>query len=291
MSFAKRLQKALGGEDPRVADDVEREAAEELRRVRGPAAGPGGAGPSAPGMKPPSGPPGAPGAGTPGAPGASKPAAPSSPATGSGASGGGSPAPSPGAMSSAPEAPGPPPTAPGSAPTSFTAPSSGEAATPEEERQALNEMALEDLGGTAAEGGLRVDPAQAEAMRDRALAQYMQRKEEFDRFRQEQAERGGQGETQQSGGQSRGGAQPERAQQARLSAAQRWAHNSDEEDPELDELQQRLGDLPGMTRTKMEALLNEFDSIEALEQAGEDDVVQVDGIGQRLAAKIVKGLQ
>ena len=46
-----------------------------------------------------------------------------------------------------------------------------------------------------------------------------------------------------------------------------------------------------MTRTKLEALLNEFDSIETLEQASEDELVQVDGIGQRLAAKIVRALQ
>lgn len=294
MSFTKRLRQVMGGEDPRAAD-VQREAAEELRRARGPASGPGGGGPSsAPGAaaRPSAGPPpapGPPGSGPPSAPGPSGSGPPRAPGPSSP-----SPSPAPESGSGGPEV-SPPPEAPagpsagpggsggpgGGAAPPFAAPSSGEPATPEEERQALNEMALEDLGGPAAAGGgLQVDPAEAEAMRDRALAQYLQRKEEFDRFREREARR--------SGGER---AQPQQAAApSQRSQPQPAQPQQPEEDPELDELQQRLGDLPGLTRTKMEALLNEFDSVEALEQAGEDEIFQVDGIGQRLAGKIVRAL-
>jgi len=287
MSFTKRLREALGGEDPRETD-VERQAAEELRRARGPAGGPGAAGaPSPPG----SGPPGQPSSPPPGGSSFNAPAPPSGPAPGPNNTPPPGPQPGPG-TSPPPEAPTPPSASPGGAPAPVSSSSPGEAATPEEERQALNEMALEDLGGSAADGGLQVDPAQAEAMRDRALAQYMQRKEEFDRFRQQEAQRRDRQQTQSEPSQTqpRGQQGPMRLQNS-AQALQGQAQPQTEEDPELDELHERLGALPGVTRTKLEALLNEFDSIEALEQASEDELVQVDGIGQRLAAKIVRALQ
>lgn len=334
MSFGKKLRQALGGEDPRAAD-AQKEAADELRRVQsssrpgGPAAGgpgPGGpASPSGPGQGPtgPASGPASPPAGgpptrpnpppspspsgrsapPPSGPGTapSSPSAPSEPdppppPVGRGPKPSASPAPEgPGIRSGAgaPSAPSGP--SGGAAPPPFAAPSSGQELTPDEERQALNEMALEDLGGPAADGGgLQVNPVEAEAMRDRALAQYMQRKEEFDRLRQRQAQRQAQAQPEPQAD------EPTPAPQARRQAAPRSqsrtqartrTEDAEPIQPEGGSVEDKLGDIPGLGPAKIRALLKEFTSFEELQQAGEEDLVQVTGIGQQLAREIVRNIR
>lgn len=142
--------------------------------------------------------------------------------------------------------------------------------TPEEERQALNEMALEDHGGFfAQQGGLQVDPAEAEAMRDRALAQYLQRQEDFDRFRQQEAERKSWEQTVEVE------LEPE----------------PEPEPDDVDDIEERLAAVPGLGPAKIKALLQEFDSLQELQQADEEDLVAVNGIGERLATEIVRALR
>lgn len=327
MSFGKRLRQALGGEDPR-ASDAQKEAADELRRVQSSArpGGPGPGGPPAGGPSPggPASPPGpsqGPAGGPPPRPNSPPPPSPSArsgPASRPG------PAPSPPPPSSEPDPPPPPvgrdpepsaspapegpgirsgagapsgPSAPsgGAAPPAFAAPSSAQELTPDEERQALNEMALEDLGGPAADGGgLQVNPAEAEAMRDRALAQYMQRKEEFDRLRQRQAQRQAQEQPEPQAD------EPAAAPQASGHAASRSQSRTQARtrtgdagpvQPGSESVEDKLADIPGLGPAKIRALLKEFTSFEELQQAGEEDLVQVTGIGQQLAREIVRNIR
>lgn len=351
MSFSKRLLRALGGDDPR-ANDAQKEAADELRRVQSsarpggpPPGGPGagGPGPSSPG---PGGPgPGGPGSGGSAGPGPSGPApgpsrTPSpapSPRPSTGPSGpppsarstrtpsdpGGppppSPSPPPGPDPSARPTPGPDPSAGptpegpgirsgagaspgGAAPPPFAAPgSTGQALTPEEERRALNEMALDDLGGPAAYGGgLQVNPAEAESMRDRALAQYMQRKEEFDRFREREAQRHAAQQPESSAedsapqlaarrqGQAAFGPQP--GSQTR-STAKKARSGQPDPAPEGGSIEEQLAEVPGLGPAKIRALHKEFGSLDELQQAGEEDLLEVTGIGQQLAREILRALR
>lgn len=164
-------------------------------------------------------------------------------------------------------------------------------------------MALEDLGGPAAHGGgLQVNPVEAEAMRDRALAQYMQRKEEFDRLRQRQAERQArdqpepepepQAEPQADGpavgpqAQRKAAARPQSRTQARTTT-----EDAGPVQPEEESVEAKLADVPGLGPAKIRALLKEFTSFEELRQAGEEDLVQVTGIGQQLAREIVRNIR
>lgn len=332
MSFGKKLRQALGGDDPRAAD-AQKEAADELRRVQsssrpgGPPAGgpsPGGpaspSGPAGPGSgpaSPPSGgppprpnpppspspsgrsapPPSRPGA-APSPPPASSEPGPPPPPVGRGPEPSASPAPEgPGIRSGAgaPSAPSAP--SGGAAPPPFAAPSSGQELTPDEERQALNEMALEDLGGPAAHGGgLQVNPVEAEAMRDRALAQYMQRKEEFDRLRQRQAQRQAEDQPQPQtevpdpGSQTQTQGQVAPRSQPRAQARTR-TEDAEAVQPDSESVEDKLADIPGLGPAKIRALLKEFTSFEALQQAGEEDLVQVTGIGQQLAREIVRNIR
>lgn len=151
-------------------------------------------------------------------------------------------------------------------------------------------MALEDLGGPAGHGGgLQVDPNEAETMRDRALAQYLQRKEEFDRFREREAQR--QAEQQPE---TQADEPPPAPKAARQTGARAQARSTEKKakpgsggDGTVEE---RLAEVPGLGPAKITALLREFGSLEELEQAGEDDLVQVTGIGQQLAREIVRTL-
>lgn len=285
MSFGKKVRRTLFGEEPRVSD-AEKEAADELRRVRGTGGTPGGPSPggAAPGASPP-GP--APGAG---------PAPPPGPSPGPPSSGPPPGRPEPGGAPPPPPGPGPsePPGGPVPEGSGFSgSPGGGAGAaagaapgaelhqmTPEEEREAVTEIALQDhggyLGGFAQEGGLEVDPAESEAMRDRALAQYLQRKEEFDRYREREAQRLAEEEAQQAFDADDGEAdEPEEP-----------AAEADAEDVE-----EKLSTVPGLGPAKMEALLREFGSLEELEEADEEDLVQVTGIGQQLAKGIVRALR
>jgi DNA integrity scanning protein DisA with diadenylate cyclase activity len=153
--------------------------------------------------------------------------------------------------------------------------------TPEEEREAVTEIALQDhggyLGGFAQEGGLQVDPAESEAMRDRALAQYLQRKEEFDRFREREAQRLAEQQAQEADEEDDADAVGDAA--------------LGEPDAAAVDVEERLSEVPGLGPAKMNALLQEFGSLEDLEQADEDDLVQVTGIGQQLAKGIVRALR
>lgn len=333
MSFGKKLRQALGGDDPRAAD-AQKEAADELRRVQSNSR-PGGApagGPSPGGPAPPSGPgqgSTAPGSGPASPPAGGPPARPNPPPSPS-PSGRSAPppsrpaAPSPPPASSEPEPPQPPvgrgpepsaspapegpgirsgagapstPSAPsgGAAPPSFAAPSSGQELTPDEERQALNEMALEDLGGPAADGGgLQVNPVEAEAMRDRALAQYMQRKEEFDRLRQRQAQRQAQAQPEPQADEPTPVPQaPRQAAPRSRSRTQARTRTEDAEpfQPEGGSVEDKLADIPGLGPAKIRALSKEFTSFEELQQAGEEDLVQVTGIGQQLAREIIRNIR
>lgn len=192
-----------------------------------------------------------------------------------------------------------PPFGGGTAPPPFTAPSSGQELTPAEERQALNEMALEDLGGPAADGGgVQVNPVEAEAMRDRALAQYMQRKEEFDRLRERQAQRQARDQPEpQAEPQADGPAfEPKAQRQAPARSQSRMQARTTTEEagpaqPEEKSVEDKLADVPGLGPAKIRALLKEFESFEELQQAGEEDLVQVTGIGQQLAREIVRNIR
>lgn len=160
-------------------------------------------------------------------------------------------------------------------------------------------MALEDLGGPAADGGgLQVNPVEAEAMRDRALAQYMQRKEEFDRLRQRQAERQAREQPEpepepQADGPAAG---PQAQRKAAARPQSRTQARTTTEDarpvqPEEESVEAKLADVPGLGPAKIRALLKEFASLEELQQAGEEDLVQVTGIGQQLAREIVRNIR
>lgn len=156
-------------------------------------------------------------------------------------------------------------------------------------------MALEDLGGPAADGGgLQVNPVEAEAMRDRALAQYMQRKEEFDRLRQRQAQRQAQQEAEP---QADGPASPPQVQRQAPARPQPGTRDrTTTEDtgsvqPEEESVEDKLAEVPGLGPAKIRALLKEFTSFEELQQAGEEDLVQVTGIGQQLAREIVRNIR
>lgn len=259
--FTERMRRTLTGEGP-SKDDIEKRAAEELKQAgTRPGAPPGSpGGPPLP-VKPspasrsdstpaePSEPPAAP-APPPPRPGRPTPEPPPAPA------------PTP---PTAPPASGPPPTAPVGG---FAAPSTeGSSLTPEEERRTLNDMALEDLGGPAADGGgLQVDPAQAEAMRDRALAQYLERKKALERERERKT-----------------------ARQAEEAEYEPWP--SDGGTTSAEEAAERLAEVPGLGPAKIDALLAEFESFEAVSEADEDELVQVNGIGRRLAAEIVATLR
>ncbi len=84
---------------------------------------------------------------------------------------------------------GPSTTAPG--PMFFGDPAAHSSGTPPEEEEAVTELALQQLadrsGGRLEDLAIgKPDPASAEAMRDRALSEFMQRKAELDRRRFEQ---------------------------------------------------------------------------------------------------------
>lgn len=131
-------------------------------------------------------------------------------------------------------------------------------------------MALEDLGGPSAYGGgLQVDPTEAEAMRDRALAQYMDRKQALERERQHKA--------------AQMAAEPEESAD--------FADAYDDYYDDYDDAAERLAEIPGLGPAKIDALLEEFESLEAVAEANEDELVRVNGIGRRLAAEIVATLR
>lgn len=339
MSFSKRLLRALGGDDPRASDAQKEAADELRRvqssaRPGGPPPGGPGAGSPGPGGPGPSGPsPGGPGPGSSAGPGPSGPApgpsrSPSpapSPRPSSGPSGappsGRSPRPPSDAGGPPPPSPSPPPgpdpsgsptpegpgirsgagaSSGGAAPPPFVAPgSTDQGLTPEEERQALNEMALEDLGGPAAHGGgLQVNPAEAEAMRDRALAQYMQRKEEFDRFREREAQRqvaqqpesSAEASAPQPTARRQAGSRPQPGSQAR-STAKKAESGQPEQATGGGSIEEQLAEVPGLGPAKIRALHKEFGSLEELQQAGEEDLLEVTGIGQQLAREILRALR
>lgn len=157
--------------------------------------------------------------------------------------------------------------------------------TPEDEQIALTELAAQDL---ARQRGVN-DPSQvirqsgdtamAEMMRDQALQEYLQRKQQMERQRQLAAER-----------QPQWPAPRQAVAPAPQDDADAWDGDGDGWDGGEDP-QEVLSHIRGLGPAKVDALLTEFPSLDAIRDASVAELTTVPGIGKALAAEISRALR
>lgn len=131
----------------------------------------------------------------------------------------------------------------------------GQERSPEEEREVVTDFAMQQLAedrghaATVPLGG--ADTRSPEEMRDQALQQYMQKKEQFDRERQEKAER-----------------QRRAAERAAAEAAA------------------ALDEVKGLNSTTQERILEHYGSVQALQSASVEELTEIQGVGKATAQRI-----
>lgn len=165
-------------------------------------------------------------------------------------------------------------------------PSRTQSATPEEEREAITQMALEEL---AAKGNIRssmaADATPPELLRDQALQEVLERGE---RLRQESARRLREQQAKREQRATKREEQAEQGKAAPKSAARRGParRGSAPKQGDLDHARAVLEDVSGLGPARVEALLETFGGLETLRAADRDELTAVEGIGPALARKI-----
>lgn len=137
-------------------------------------------------------------------------------------------------------------------------PQSGEGPTPDDERRAITGMALEDFaqarGSSGAELAARPDALTAEQMRDRALQEFLERRDRMLREREaQQARQAAQAPSRRSTGKAAGEA---------------------------------LSQVKGVGPAKQQAVLQRFPSLDEIKAASVEDLAEVKGVGPALASEI-----
>lgn len=164
--------------------------------------------------------------------------------------------------------------------------SDAEGITPPEEREAIKEMALEDLRarGAGEAGPIEHDAETAAMLRDQALQEHLARR---DRIHREVAER------QQRQPQPASGVDTsEPVAPARDDEAFEQVHEDvEEEEEEFEYLEDVLAEVPGLGPAKVQRVMDVFPTFEDLYEADVEDLTELKGIGSELAKEILRAVQ